>query len=274
MDIIVLKKMGIYKIGDNMYKKKKSYKSILFFIFISIILFILYFCINDNNKKIFLIDNLKDLSASIFQITIKKENNNINKDIIKEINSDYIKEIKELKSLLELNKINSDKKFINATVIKRSNNYWYSLVTINKGKKDNIKEGYAVINNKGLIGKVIKVNKYTSDIKLLISYNKDNYVSAGFEYEGNNYYGLISNYNPIKNEIILKNVVGELNKEKLINTNVTTSGLSDSFSSGLLIGKIKDIKKDSFGISYIIYVTPSVNFNDINIVSVVEGDKR
>ena len=59
----------------------------------------------------------------------------------------------------------------------------------------------------------------------------------------------------------------------LKNTNVVTSGLSDSFSSGLLIGKIKDAKKDTYGLSYIITLTPSTNFNNINIVSVIKGDK-
>ena len=54
---------------------------------------------------------------------------------------------------------------------------------------------------------------------------------------------------------------------------MVTSGLSDSFSSGLLIGKIKEIKKDSYGISNNIKITPAANFNNIKIVSVV-GDTK
>lgn len=272
MVIIVLKKMGIYKIGDDMRKKKKYHKFIFLFLFFILFVFLFYYFINDKEKNNFILNNLKDLSASISKVTIK-QNNNINKEISKEINKDYQREIKELKNSLELNKINSDKKLVNAIVIKRSSNYWYNLITINKGKKDGIKEGYAVINNYGLVGKIIKVNKYSSDIKLLISYNKENYVSAYFNYDNNSYYGLISNYNILKNELTLKNVVGDFNKEKLIGLNVSTSGLSDSFSSGLLIGKINNVKKDNFGISNIITITPAVDFNNINIVSIVIGDK-
>ena len=273
MDIIVLKKMGIYKIGDNMYKKRKPYKYILFLILIVIISFLFYFFLNDNSKNNILTNSLKDLSASITNITILNKNNTINKDIINEINKDYKKEIDNLKDTLKLNSLNSDKKFINATVIKRSSNYWYNTITIDKGSKHNIKEGYAVINNLGLIGRVVKVNKYTSDIKLITSYNKDNYISASFNYDNNIYYGLISKYNLIKNELILTNVVGDFDKENLINTNVTTSGYSDLFTSGLLIGKIKEIKEDTFGISNQIIITPSADFNNINIVSVIIGDK-
>ena len=258
-------------------KKKEKYKKIAISIFAIIITFILFFYfINDNSNNNFLFNTLKDLTANISKITSlsfnskKTLDNNI---MVKEINNDYKKEIESLKKALELNSSNSLKKFVNATVVKRSTDYWYNLITIDKGKKDNVKVGFAVINNDGLIGKVIKVNNNTSDIKLLISPKEENYISAGFNYENNEYYGLIDDYDVTKNELLLKNVVGEFNKENIIGTNVTTSGLSDSFTSGLLIGKIKDIKKDKFGISYDILVEPSVNFNNINIVSVVVGDK-
>ena len=35
----------------------------------------------------------------------------------------------------------------------------------------------------------------------------------------------------------------------------------------------KDAKKDTYGLSYIITLTPSTYFNNINIVSVIKGDK-
>lgn len=134
--------------------------------------------------------------------------------------------------------------------------------------------GYAVINNNGLIGKVINVNKNTCDIKLLISLNRDNYISAKFIYEENEYFGLIDKYDYKKDELTLTSVIGDFDINKLKNINVVTSGLSDSFSSGLLIGKIKDIKKDTFGISNTIILTPTVDFDNLDIVSIVVGDKK
>lgn len=252
-------------------KKRKKKRFILIVPIIVIIFFLLYFFINDKSKNNILTNSLKDLTAGISKITIKNKSDN--KILVDEINKDYEKEIENLKKILELNKLNSTKKFINSTVIKRSANKWYDIITIDKGKKDGIKEGLAVINSEGVIGKVIDVNYYSSDVKLIISSNKDSYISAGFSYENNDYYGLISEYNMNKNELKLKNIVGDFNKEKLKGTNVTTSGLTDSFTSGLIIGKIKDIKKDTFGISNTIIITPTVNFSNINIVTVVVGDK-
>jgi len=258
-------------------KKKNNKLKILVIIIIIILIFLLFYLfINDDEKNNIVTNNIKDLTASISNITtisILKNEKNYNKKLAKEINNDYKKEINDLKNTLKLNTINSDKKLVNATVIKRSNNYWYNLITIDKGNKNGIKKGSAVINNKGLIGKVIKVNKHSSDIKLLSSLTNKDYVSASFKYDNKDYYGLLSNYNIEKNELILSNVIGDFDINKIKDINVITSGLSDSFSSGLLIGTIKGIKKDSFGLSNTITITPIVDFNNLNIITVIVGDK-
>lgn len=254
-------------------KTKKKYKKFVIAILLVIIIFLLlYFFINDDEKNNILFNSLKDLSSSIMLITTKSSDDSADK-LTKEINKDYQNEINNLKKILDLNSVNSDKEFINATIIKRSTKYWYDIITIDKGKKDGIKKGNAVINSSGLIGKVIKVNNRSSDVKLLISSSNKNYISASFSYDNNTYYGVIDKYELSKNELILKDVVGDFDKSKIIGTNIVTSGLSDSFSSGLLIGEVKSIQKDTYGISYIIRLKPSVNFNDINIVSVIKGAK-
>ena len=255
-----------------MNKKKKN----LIYLPILVIIFILfYYFINDNNKSNFFTKIIKDLTGSVSNVTSFSFINekSYNKDLIKEMNKDYKKEIDNLKNTLKLNSLNSDKEFINATVIKRSTNYWYNIITIDKGRKQGIKDGYAVINDNGLIGKVINTNNNTSDIKLLTAFNNKNYISAMFNYENTTYYGLINKYDYKTNEIILENVIGDFDKEKIKDINVVTSGFSDSFASGLLIGKIKNIKKDNFGISNTIIIYPTVNYNNLNIVTVIKGDK-
>ena len=255
-------------------KKRKKYKILFIFLIAAIICSLLYIFINDNVKNNYIISNLKDISADVFKISSLsslKNENNYNNDVKKEINNDYKNEIEKLKQTLHLNIINSDKELINASIIKRNVNYWYNTITINKGKNEDVRVGNAVINENGLVGKVINVNNKSSDIKLLVALNEDNYISSKFEYEGNEYFGLLSKYDIKKDELYLINVIGDFDKEKIKDINVVTSGLSDSFSSGLLVGKIKDIKKESFGISNTIILKPTVNFDDLDIVSVVKG---
>ena len=65
-----------------------------------------------------------------------------------------------------------------------------------------------------------------------------------------------------------------INWNKIKNVNVVTSGYSEAFSSGLLIGTIIDVKKENYGISNTIKIRPSANFNNINIVTVIKGDNN
>ena len=50
---------------------------------------------------------------------------------------------------------------------------------------------------------------------------------------------------------------------------VTTTGLTDYFPSGILIGHVAKVVKDEYDLNSIIEVTPSVSFNDISIVTVL-----
>ena len=50
---------------------------------------------------------------------------------------------------------------------------------------------------------------------------------------------------------------------------VTTTGLTDYFPSGILIGYVSKIVKDEYDLNSIIEVKPSVSFNDVSIVTVL-----
>lgn len=249
-------------------KNKKYLYCLVYIIIIGIVLFLLYFLLDDTHNYNKLTIKMKDLSYSINNILyypFKKEpEENTSIGVEKE---SLEKEIKELKDELNLKETLVDNKIVNATTVKRSMNYWYNILTIDKGKKDGIKNGNIVMNKNGVIGKVIKANDNNSDVKLLTSKNKNNYISVMFSYENNNYYGLIDDYNYKKNELHLKNVVGDFTD--ILGVDVTTSGLSQNSVKGLLVGKIKRMKKTNYGISNDVYVTPSANFNNINIVSVL-----
>ena len=51
---------------------------------------------------------------------------------------------------------------------------------------------------------------------------------------------------------------------------VTTTGLSDIFPSGILVGNVKVVTSDNYDLTKIVEVTPSVDFNDISVVTVLD----
>lgn len=183
-------------------------------------------------------------------------------------NAELRRELDKLKEELDIDYTLTDYEYLNATVISRNVGYWYNTITIDKGTYNGVDKDMAVINAKGLIGKVIRTTTFTSDIRLLTTSDTNNKISVSVSNGGNHLYGVINGYNYTDNVLQLEGISNTKNVE--IDDFVYTSGLGGVFPSGILIGKVSAIKTDSYDLGKIIMVTPSVDFTDINYVSVLK----
>ena len=180
-------------------------------------------------------------------------------------------EIDDLKESLDLETITGYKE-INATVVNRNVGSWYNNVTINKGSKSGIKEGMAVITNKGLIGKIINVSNFTSTVKLLATDELSNKISVKIQLDDKSVYGLLTSYDKKKNIYLVEGISD--NDEINVGSKVVTTGLSEIFPSGILVGEVKKVTKDKYELAKALEVTPAVDFDDINIVTVLDRDSK
>ena len=213
------------------------------------------------------IDGVKEL------INIRKKYNALlpNVERIESLNAENMelrKQLAAMKDELKIEKTLVDYEYLNATVISRNVAYWYNTVTIDKGTYNGVTENMVVVNNKGLIGKVVTVSFLTSEVRLLTSGDTINKISITVNDGAKSTNGLIKNYNY---ETGYLEVEGISNTEKIgDNAYVYTSGLGGIFPSGILIGKVKKIKTDEYDLAKLIDVEPAVDFNDINYVAVLK----
>ena len=277
-----------------MYKNKefdKRYLLIIIILIISLLLVILSVALKKDRDLNFAEKIVKDtgtfviniLSAPVDFVNDKiaetKEKNDIyNKykklkskekqmdSLIAETNN-LKKEVKNLKAALNLNTTLSDKVYKNATVVNRNIDYWYDEITIDKGKKNGIEKNMAVINSEGLIGTITKVSNYTSTIKLLSSKNLGDKISVKINIGDSYVYGLISKYNSKKNTYTVEGISENVEIPK--GAEVVTTGMGDTFPSGLLLGHVKKISTDNFDLSKVAVVTSSVGFDKIEYVAVL-----
>lgn len=182
--------------------------------------------------------------------------------------NESLKVIQELEEMLDLNATLMENEYINATIISRNLGFWYDKVTIDKGSTSGIKENQAVITSDGLIGRVISVSYFTSDIKLLTSSDINQKVSVKIKIEDDYVYGLLTGYNTQTKEFVLEGIAG--NKEIPINSEVTTTGLGDIFPSGILIGYVNNITKDHFDLARTLTVKSNVDFEGVSYVTVLK----
>lgn len=213
--------------------------------------------------KVEMISETKDLYKKYTELKEKVEKTDLYYAQIEELQ----KEVTELKSTLELNATLSEYTYVNATVINRNIGYWYNNLTIDKGSKNGIKKGDAVITPNGLIGKIVSVSNFSSSVKLLTSDEISNKISVKISSNDTYHYGLLIGYDK---EFNIYKIEGITNSDNIKEGDlVTTTGLTDYFPSGILIGKVSKVVKDEYDLNSIVEVTPSVNFEDISTVTVL-----
>lgn len=283
--------------GDNMANNGRKKYIILGIVGIVAIMALLTVnSIKEGRKLNFFEKAIKDSATFVMDISYKpigfikgkiKESNEKSKMYkkykkIKEIaekSDSYKARIKELenennklKESLDLQNTLTDYKKINASVVNRNVGSWYNTLTINKGSKSGIKDGMAVVVNKGLIGKIISVSNFTSTVKLLSTDELSNKISVKIELEDKSIYGLLTSYDQEKKVYLVEGISD--GAEIKSGSKVVTTGLSEIFPSGILIGEVKDVTMDKYELAKAVRVKPSVNFDDFNIVTVLDRESK
>lgn len=182
---------------------------------------------------------------------------------INSITTDYTKNLEqEYNDLLKINELDYASN-LNASIsrilyrdIYDYNNY----ITIYKGSNNNIKEDMIVVNNDGLVGVVVNVNKNNSVVRLITSKNSNISVKI------NESFGILkmSNGSLIVSEISNYDNIS-------VGDKIYTSGIGNLIGN-IYIGEVSDIKLNNTNIEKIITVTPAVDFNNLKYIAVISYD--
>lgn len=258
-----------------MYKKKKEKKKKIIIIIIAIVSTLLLcasLLIKIDNNTIFKDVVILIEKVSMYPFTaLNKEKGKTQSEsyiIQKNVNASLEKEIQELKEQLELNKTLTEYEPINATILSRNKSYWFNTLTIDKGTSSGIKKNMAVITKKGLIGKISKVSKYSSEIKLLTSNDKRFKVSISVKTNEMDNYATLNGYD--KKTGLIEASGFDKNANIKEGDVVLTSGLGEMFPSGIYVGVISSIKNDKYNLSKTVYIKTEQDYNDIHYVTVLK----
>ena len=265
---------------------KKSYQqkfSLLTLIFLSLVILILgslnfktiqYVKIGINEviyRSSFIVsapeNYIKNLNVKMkehfeFYDEFKKNENELNKLREKKLTNDFL--ILENKRLRELINESSQSEDIFAKVLIDKNSPYLKSIILNKGSKDNVKIGMAIVDDSYLIGKIIEVN-YTNSRALLLSDLNSKIpvllepldIHAVLSGSGKDF-GLI--------EYTKDGYDQQISGEEII---VYTSGYGDLFKSGMPVGKI--IKNKITGQNIVNFFSDFKQLNYIKIVSYKTG---
>ncbi|HZG87050.1 rod shape-determining protein MreC [Paenibacillus sp.] len=182
------------------------------------------------------------------------------------------KRLKEMLNFTERQKQANNYKYRIAQVVSESTDRYNRVVRINLGERDGIKEDMAVLTVDGLIGRVVRVQPFTSNVQLITDLNGEDGTIRGIPAtvqgrEGKSF-GMIVEYNAEKGTLLMSMI--DQNDEMEVGDTIVTSKSGDLFPEGIVIGKVLDRSVGLFGLTHTATIEPAAQFAHLREVFVVE----
>ena len=251
------------------------YKYRAFFLFICLELFSLWLIVRNNQYQGILYFNSSNAVIGSLNRTTQNLNNYFS---LKETNALLGEELTRLQKELEIknalllrSKSFSDSSnikhfdYLTAQVINNSVARYSNFITIDKGKKDGLSYGMAVINSLGVVGKIKSVSSHFSLVTSLL--NTDVMVSSVIQRTG--HFGTIQ-WDGISSQFVKLKFIPR-HVKPLVGDSIVTSGYNSVFPEGIKIGTIEEFYLQDEALFYEIQVKLSNDFQKLTYVTVVKS---
>ena len=201
----------------------------------------------------------------IFLVNLERENRMLKQKIAELQEENHrAKEVTlafdRLKQLLQFREKNSPS-MIGAEVIGQDPSSWFKSVTIDKGERDGVKKGMAVISPAGVIGQILKTAPHYATVLLITDYNS----AVDSIVQGTRAKAIVEGKG--ENRCQLKYLLRT--EEVAVGDAVVTSGMAGNFPKGLMVGEIKKVDKKGYGVFQYAELAPSVDLTKLEEVFVI-----
>jgi rod shape-determining protein MreC len=152
-------------------------------------------------------------------------------------------------------------KVVAARVIGRSADNWSSIAIIDKGSRHGIRRGLVVITYLGLVGRIVETQDATSKVMLI----NDPSLGVSAIVQRSRQEGLVTG--TLGRSLIMKYLPRDA--DIAVSDVVITSGLTDVYPKGLLIGSVVSVGDEFSGLSRYCQIRPAVNLVAIEEVLII-----
>ena len=179
-------------------------------------------------------------------------------------------ELERLQELYQLDQNYADYETTGAHVIGKDSGNWFNSFTIDKGSRDGIEIDMNVMAQSGLVGIVVDVGPTWAKVRSIID-------------DSSNISGMALSTSDtciVSGDLSLMSV-GQIRFEQMENNDnvvnvgdqIVTSYISDKYLQGILIGYVSEINVDSNNLTRSGYITPAVDFKNLQEVLVITTTK-
>lgn len=148
-------------------------------------------------------------------------------------------------------------------VIGRSPSTWYKYIIIDRGEAEGVRRNMAAISPQGLVGRVVSTSQHTAQVNLLT----DREMAVGVVAQGSRETrGIVEG---VGDDNLLRMANIPYYSTISVNEKVVTSGLSQIYPKGILIGTVQEITDEAGGLLKSAVVKPAVQFDQLEEVLLV-----
>jgi len=150
-------------------------------------------------------------------------------------------------------------KLMKANIIGRDPMNFNGFLYIDKGERDNVYINQPVVIGHRLVGKVKSVS---SNMSLVETFEKPGFAISGMD-EKTRVYGIVKNNGNLKFNYV------KIDDEINIGDTILTSGLSEIFPKGIMLGSVKEIEIADDHLFKEVIIKPFVQINQISYVYLI-----
>lgn len=175
-----------------------------------------------------------------------------------------------LKAALNISDDFNQERVITSNVSARTSVSWLSLLMINSGENNGVRESMVATSNGGVIGFVSNVSGSTSTISLLSDSKGENTIAASVSSSSDSsVFGIISKYD--QNRKLLEMTQLNADTDIPVGSEVVTSGLDSVAVKNVPIGTVDSVLNDEG--ERTVLVKPYADFDDISYVTLIGSGK-
>lgn len=178
----------------------------------------------------------------------------------------YETENAKLSALLKIAQKYPEYNTFGTTIIAKNPGSWYDVFTVDKGTSDGVEANMVLAAPEGLVGKIIESGAtYAKGQSILDSRSSVPAMSAR---TGD--LGVVKGDYTLMNDGLCKMEYIDAEAEIAVGDEIITSHLSDVYPPGLTIGRVKEIKNDTNGLTRYAIIEPVVDLKHLDTLLVID----
>lgn len=184
--------------------------------------------------------------------------------------SEYAAENERLRALLSYKSSKTQFDLVVARVIGRENATWTSVIVINRGVNDGVRDLMPVVTDKGLVGHVVEAGLISSKVQLILDPRSS--VGALVQRPESRVMGIVEG--DISNAQNPRMVNIPVVADVVENDMIITSGFGGVYPKGIIVGTVKELKNAPGGLLKYAVIDTGVDFQKLEEVAVIVASRE